>query len=209
MNFFAPIVDFCANSLPFLRNQNLFPIAIVPKREDCFIEISYLTEWEQKFDVASKYLYISLVAGTIAGISCIIVSIAICFALCVCCICTCFLLGCGTTFCPCLYVFVRRGVKKQRNIEKQRLLQGLLEDKELGNVDTTTNEEKNISPLDKIDISLFNLNFDDYKIEKDIGEFSFFLVLFVGLTVLLVKLLVDRERYASWQLIKKVMKKCS
>ena len=171
LDFVAPIMNTLAKVLFIFKMPTL--TAVEKKREDCAIQTDYLTEWELNFNVWRNYLLagaavILLGIGLFLLIVIVILVISLCSFL-ICC--------CGTTIgmivisiFPCFSFCVKRRVKKQRIIEKQRLLQGLLEDKEMdGIIDDNENKEQK-NPFEKIDISILNLNFEDYKIEKEIGK---------------------------------------
>ena len=71
---------------------------------------------------------------------------------------------------PSFYCCLKFSIKKQRKKDKDELLKGLLENqKESVEMDESLN-----NGLEKIDLSFFNVDYNDYKIEKDIGFFFLF-----------------------------------
>jgi len=147
------------------------PEGVETKREDCAVDTVYLQKWDDIFNGWQSYLLellknVMIVAGVIVLLALILASC------CIICLCGLAIVLIILTSIPCFTICVKSRVKKQRNLEKQRLLQGLLEDKEMESVDNNENNENNL--LEKVDMSIFNLNFEDYKIDKDIGEIVFF-----------------------------------
>ena len=99
---------------------------------------------------------------------------AIIFVICICGSITCtgliscvvFIAGSVIFGCPCVYLFLKFGIRRQRKKDKDELLKGLLEQ---GQNSQELKNDENDQFFEKIDLSFFNLDFNDFKIEKDIG----------------------------------------
>ena len=149
------LIDFFRNHFEYCKEKwNL----LQTEMDDCSIksdQISLLT-----FSAIAISIITALLIGTISVI-CLIIFGTLC--------CSClliflfiFIFICG----PCFWCCVKTRVKMQRKREKDELLQGLLEQKTNVEIDG----EKDGSAFAKMsDLSFFNLNYEDYKIERDIG----------------------------------------
>jgi len=194
----APILKTLASFL------TLFKIPILKEytkeREDCPYEIQYITNFENDFNVWRTY-FLQGLAVVLLGVGLVLAVVLVILVISICVISVC---GCGTLLFlgvvaafPCISFCVKRRVKKQRSIEKQRLLQGLLEDKEMENVEIQENNQNN-NLLEKVDLSIFNLNYDDYKIDKEIGKIIPFFLFHLNLNYILLFLFFLFSKWRIW-----------
>lgn len=129
----------------------------IPKLDDCGIDATIIREMENRYNSVMDIVKIIILI-----FFCIMMTIG--FILCVFLVSCVFILTCVACLIvsvPCFLCCVKKRVKQQVNRQKEELLEGLLKQDQ---------KELETSPdILNVDVSSFNLDYNDFKIEKEIS----------------------------------------